>query len=75
MQPPPKMDSGPHSLPLAKHKKTAQPPPDSAKTFRDISFFLQFLRSPHPPHPLLLEGELPYFADKIIPAEIECACT
>ena len=24
--------------------------------------------------PLLLEGELPYFADKIIPAEKECAC-
>ena len=69
MQPPPKMASGPHSLPLAKHKKTAQPPPDPAKTFRDISF-LAIFEVP----PLLLEGELPYFADKIIPAEKECAC-
>ena len=70
MQPPPKMASGPHRLPLAKHKKTAQPPPDPAKMFRDISFFGNF----RGPSPFLPEGELPYFADKIIPAEKECAC-
>ena len=67
MQPPPKMASGPHSLPLAKHKKTAQ----LIQLKRSGTFlFLAIFEVP----PLLLEGELPYFTDKIIPAEKECAC-
>ena len=70
MQPPPKMASGRHTLPQAKHKKKLFSLPLIQLKRSGTFLFLEIFEV----LPLLLEGELPYFADKIIPAEKECAC-